>query len=82
MGVTNNFISKRVADIAKTVAGELNIHLFEGVYGATSGPAYETPSEVVSFTKLGTVSLSRLSRYSNRDFIYFSETFIISTENL
>jgi purine nucleoside phosphorylase len=31
----------------------LGIHLFEGIYGATSGPAYETPSEVIAYSKLG-----------------------------
>lgn len=31
----------------------MNIKLFEGIYGATSGPTYETPSEVRAFVKLG-----------------------------
>ena len=53
ISLDNLIISTRIADIAKRVSKDLNIHLFEGVYGATSGPAYETPSEVISFTKMG-----------------------------
>lgn len=39
--------------MAKKVAKETNVTLFEGIYGATSGPCYETPSEVRTFTTLG-----------------------------
>lgn len=45
--------SKRLADIAHSVAKKFNIKLFEGVYGGTCGPTYETPSEVRAFSILG-----------------------------
>lgn len=38
----------------KKIAAKLGINLKEGVYTATSGPSYETPSEVSMFRTLGT----------------------------
>ena len=38
--------SRRYRDIAREVAGELDIALREGVYAALLGPSYETPAEI------------------------------------
>eukprot|EP00742_Colponemidia_sp_Colp-10_P003288 GILJ01003499.1.p1 GENE.GILJ01003499.1~~GILJ01003499.1.p1 ORF type:complete len:892 (-),score=162.25 GILJ01003499.1:151-2826(-) len=46
--------STRIADFAKEVAAEENIPgVYEGVYCWTSGPTYETPSEIRAFMKAG-----------------------------
>lgn len=49
----SNLYSSRLAEVARTVAKTCNLRLFEGIYGATSGPCYETPQEVKSFSLLG-----------------------------
>ena len=41
------------ADSPKTIAQKLNINYQKGVYAATTGPSYETPSEVKMFRMLG-----------------------------
>ncbi|MFQ3675352.1 MAG: purine-nucleoside phosphorylase, partial [Endomicrobiia bacterium] len=45
--------SKDLRDIAKKVAKNLNIKIYEGVYIASRGPSYETPAEIQAFKKLG-----------------------------
>ena len=45
--------SKKLRKTALKSANELNINLKEGVYLATTGPSYETPSEVRIFKMLG-----------------------------
>lgn len=49
----SHLYSTRVAEIAHKVAAKMDVKLFEGVYGATPGPTYETHQEVTSFAKLG-----------------------------
>ena len=44
---------KNLREIAKDVAKELNIKVYEGVYLAGRGPSYETPAEIKMFKKLG-----------------------------
>lgn len=45
--------NKKLRNIVKTVANELNIPLQEGVYAWWSGPCYETPSEIRMMRALG-----------------------------
>ncbi len=45
--------SKELIQKAETIAQELNINYQKGVYAATTGPSYETPSEVKMFRMLG-----------------------------
>ena len=45
---SSKIYSKRLLEIARKVAREKDIHLFEGNYGGTSGPTYETHTEVVA----------------------------------
>ncbi|MFM1652799.1 purine-nucleoside phosphorylase [Brevibacillus sp. B_LB10_24] len=45
--------SKRLRALAKEVAGELGIHLQEGVYAGLLGPSYETPAEIRMLRTLG-----------------------------
>eukprot|EP01114_Cavostelium_apophysatum_P004747 TRINITY_DN1509_c0_g1_i1.p1 TRINITY_DN1509_c0_g1~~TRINITY_DN1509_c0_g1_i1.p1 ORF type:complete len:846 (-),score=149.54 TRINITY_DN1509_c0_g1_i1:28-2565(-) len=49
----SSLYSERIADVARSTANKVGIKLFEGVYGGTSGPTYETPAEVRAFTTLG-----------------------------
>lgn len=42
----SNAYEKKLRDIAKNVANELNIPVYEGVYVAVSGPNFETPAEL------------------------------------
>jgi purine-nucleoside phosphorylase len=44
---------KNLREIAKDVAKELNIKVYEGVYLAGRGPSYETPAEIKMFKKFG-----------------------------
>ncbi len=44
---------KNLIEIAKNVAKELNIKVYEGIYLAGRGPSYETPAEIKMFKKLG-----------------------------
>lgn len=43
----------RFREIAKRTAGELDIHLHEGVYAAVLGPSYETPAEIRYLRTIG-----------------------------
>ncbi len=45
--------SKELIQKAETIAHKLNINYQKGVYAATTGPSYETPSEVKMFRMLG-----------------------------
>lgn len=45
--------SKKLREIAKTVAQEEQIQLQEGVYCAMSGPSYETPAEIHFLDRIG-----------------------------
>ena len=45
--------SKRLIELAKKTASSIKIKLKEGVYLATTGPSYETPSEIKMFRNLG-----------------------------
>ncbi len=45
--------SKDLRNLAKTCADKSNIDLKEGVYAATTGPSYETPSEVKMLKLMG-----------------------------
>lgn len=45
--------SSRLAGIAIDTAKKMNIRAHTGVYFASTGPSYETPSEVRAFAKLG-----------------------------
>lgn len=45
--------SKELIQKAETIAQKLNINYQKGVYAATTGPSYETPSEVKMFRMLG-----------------------------
>lgn len=49
----NDLYSKRLRDIAKKCANDLNIELREGIYCALTGPSYETPAEVRMLNQLG-----------------------------
>lgn len=49
----SNLFSNSLLNYAKQTALELGIKLNEGVYGWTSGPSYETPSEVKLLNELG-----------------------------
>jgi purine-nucleoside phosphorylase len=44
---------RRLADLAKTAAGELGIPMKEGTYLGLAGPSYETPAEVRMLAQLG-----------------------------
>ncbi len=45
--------SKRLRAVASEVGRDLGITLKEGVYVATLGPSYETPTEIKAFARLG-----------------------------
>ncbi|EIT87272.1 purine nucleoside phosphorylase [Fictibacillus macauensis ZFHKF-1] len=45
--------TKRLQDVARSVATSLSISLQEGVYVANSGPSYETPAEIRMLRTLG-----------------------------
>jgi purine-nucleoside phosphorylase len=45
--------SPRLRAIAHEVAGELGVHLSEGVYAAMLGPSYETPAEIRFLRTIG-----------------------------
>ncbi|WP_299088201.1 purine-nucleoside phosphorylase [uncultured Metabacillus sp.] len=45
--------SKKLRELAKRTAKELNIKLQEGVYVANTGPSYETPAEVRALRIIG-----------------------------
>ena len=45
--------SKELIQTAEAIAKKLNINYQKGVYAATTGPSYETPSEVKMFRMLG-----------------------------
>lgn len=45
--------SKELIQKAEAIAQKLNINYQKGVYAATTGPSYETPSEVKMFRMLG-----------------------------
>lgn len=44
---------KNLREVAKKVATENKIKVYEGVYIACRGPSYETPAEIKAFKKLG-----------------------------
>lgn len=50
--LTNTY-DKELRDLAKKIAKENKIKVYEGVYVATCGPSYETPAEIRVFRKLG-----------------------------
>ncbi|MBO1514696.1 purine-nucleoside phosphorylase [Metabacillus bambusae] len=45
--------NRKLRDMAKNIANELNIKLQEGVYVGNTGPSYETPAEVRALRTLG-----------------------------
>ncbi|WP_338789270.1 purine-nucleoside phosphorylase [Metabacillus sp. FJAT-53654] len=45
--------NRKLRDMAKNIASELNIKLQEGVYVGNTGPSYETPAEVRALRTLG-----------------------------
>jgi purine-nucleoside phosphorylase len=45
--------NKELRDVAKSCAKDLEINLQEGVYVATTGPSYETPTEVKMLKTMG-----------------------------
>jgi purine-nucleoside phosphorylase len=45
--------SDRYREIAQNAAGDLGIHLREGVYAAVPGPSYETPAEIRYLRTIG-----------------------------
>ena len=45
--------SKELIQKAETIAQKLNINYQKGIYAATTGPSYETPSEIKMFRLLG-----------------------------
>jgi purine-nucleoside phosphorylase len=45
--------SRRLRQIARTVAAGLGIDLFEGVYAGLPGPSYETPAEIRYLQRIG-----------------------------
>lgn len=45
--------SARYREIAQNAAGDLGIHLREGVYAALPGPSYETPAEIRYLRTIG-----------------------------
>ncbi|RBW70373.1 purine-nucleoside phosphorylase [Bacillus taeanensis] len=45
--------SKRLRQLAKEAAGEINISVQEGVYVGNTGPVYETPAEIRMIRTLG-----------------------------
>ena len=45
--------SKELIQKAESIAQKLNINYQKGVYAATTGPSYETPSEIKMFRMLG-----------------------------
>jgi purine-nucleoside phosphorylase len=45
--------SARYREIAQNAAGDLGIHLREGVYAAVPGPSYETPAEIRYLRTIG-----------------------------
>ncbi len=45
--------SKRYIELAKSVAGKINIPLQEGVYVGNTGPSYETPAEIRMLRTIG-----------------------------
>ena len=47
------FHSKRLCDEMVSVAKDIDCELFEGIYGWTQGPGYETRAEVLSAARLG-----------------------------
>ncbi len=49
----NSVYSERLRKMARDTAKEQSLTIFEGVYGATSGPTFETPAEVRGFCALG-----------------------------
>lgn len=49
----SDIYKKKLRKLALAKASELNIDLKEGVYAATTGPSYETPTEVKMFHMLG-----------------------------
>ena len=49
----SNCYTKKLQDLAKNCAKELEIDLKEGVYLATTGPSYETAAEIRAFKILG-----------------------------
>ncbi|MGC8820869.1 MAG: purine-nucleoside phosphorylase [Fervidobacterium sp.] len=42
----SNAYDKSLRELAKQVAAQLNIHMYEGVYVAVAGPNFETPAEL------------------------------------
>lgn len=49
----SNAYDKSLRELAKQVARELNIPVYEGVYVAVAGPNFETPAELRMFRALG-----------------------------
>jgi len=49
----SNAYDKSLRELAKQVASELNIPVYEGVYVAVAGPNFETPAELRMFRALG-----------------------------
>lgn len=45
--------SKRLIEMARTIAKEKNVRLMEGVYVGTQGPTFETPAEYRYFWRIG-----------------------------
>ncbi len=45
--------TKHLADTLRASANRLGLRVLDGVYGYTSGPAYETPAEVRAYKTLG-----------------------------
>ncbi len=49
----NNLYDKDLRALAKSVATEQGIPLYEGVFVQTSGPSYESPAEIRAFKTMG-----------------------------
>lgn len=71
--------TKKIQELARKCANELDIELKEGVYLATTGPSYETAAEVKAFRILGadvigmsSVPEAIVSNYLNMDTVGFS----------
>jgi purine-nucleoside phosphorylase len=49
----SNAYSPRLRELAREVAGSLDLELAEGVYAGLAGPTYETPAEVTMLGRMG-----------------------------
>ena len=77
--IVHKFKKTQYVDLAKNIAKNNNIRLYEGAYVYTTGPSYETPAEIQEIITLGgkAVGMSTFPEYLkcielNQDFLIIS----------